>query len=47
MPVKIAKGQLRPPVTPKLKDEGAERVRLEHEAKIRELQDLVRQIAGA
>lgn len=47
MAVKIATNQLKAPVTPKLRDPDAERVRREHEDKIRELQDLVRQIAGA
>ena len=47
MGIKIAANQLKPPVTPKLKEENAERVRREHEDKIRELQDLVRQLAGA
>lgn len=46
MAVKIASNQLKPPVTPRLKDADAERVRREHEDKIRELQDLVRQLAG-
>jgi hypothetical protein len=46
MAVKLATNQLRPPATPKLKGD-AERVRAEHEAKIRELQDLVRQLAGS
>lgn len=47
MAIKIASNQLKRPVTPKLKDPEAERVRLELTAKIVELQDLVRQIAGA
>jgi hypothetical protein len=47
MAIKIATNQLKPPVIPKQKDEAAERMRLEIESKIRELQDLVRQIAGA
>ncbi len=46
MAIKIAKGQLAPPVTPKLKDPDAERMRLELTAKIVELQTLVRQLAG-
>jgi hypothetical protein len=46
MAVKLAKNQLTPPATPKLTGD-AERVRLEHEAKIKELQDLVRQLAGS
>lgn len=47
MPVPIPTGQLVAPVTPKLKDADAERVRREHEAKIVELQTFVRKIAGA
>lgn len=47
MAVKIATNQLRPPVRPKVKDDATERALREHEDKIRELQDLVRQIAGA
>jgi hypothetical protein len=43
----IAPNQLKPPVRPKVKDPDVERALREHEDKIRELQDLVRQIAGA
>lgn len=46
MAVKIGTHQLKRPVTPKLADPDAERVRIEHDAKIRELQDLVRKLAG-
>jgi len=46
MAVKIGTHQLRPPATPKLQDPDAEQVRREHEDKIRELQDLVRKLAG-
>lgn len=46
MALPIASGQLVRPTTPKLKDVDSERVRLEHERKIAELQDIVRQLAG-
>ena len=46
MAVKIASNQLQRPVRPKVKDPEVERALREHEDKIRELQDLVRQIAG-
>lgn len=46
MAIKIATGQLKPPTRPKVKDQDVERALREHEDKIRELQDLVRQIAG-
>lgn len=46
MALPIANGQLVKPVTPKLDDVNAERVRLEHERKIAELQDIVRQLAA-
>ena len=45
MALPIANGQLVRPTTPKLQDVDAERVRLEHERKIAELQDIVRQLA--
>jgi hypothetical protein len=45
MAVKLATNQLRPPVRPKVADSNTERALREHEDKIKELQDLVRQIA--
>lgn len=47
MTVKIATNQLKPPVRPKVKDPEVERALRELEAKVVELQSLVRQIAGA
>jgi len=47
MAVKLGDNELRPPVRPKLKDPDAERVAKEFEDKIRELQGVVRRIAGA
>lgn len=47
MAIKLASNALRPPSRPKLKDEDTERAVRELEDKIRELQTLVRQIAGA
>jgi hypothetical protein len=44
---KVADTSLRAPVTPKLADVDAERVRREHEAKIIELQGLVRKLIEA
>ena len=44
---KVPANSLRRPSTPKLSDANAERVRLEHEAKINELQDLVRALIEA
>ena len=41
----IASGQLVHPTTPKLKDVDADRVRIELERKIAELQDIVRAMA--
>lgn len=38
---------LRTPLTPKLADPDAERVRREHEEKIKELQDFVRKLVEA
>lgn len=46
MAIRIAPGQLQPPTRPKVKDQDVERALREIVDKIRELQDLVRQIAG-
>ena len=46
MTVKIASNQLKAPSRPKVKDPDVERALREHDEKIRELQALVRQIAG-
>ena len=46
MAIKIASNALKRPVVPKLKDPDADRAVRELEAKVIELQDLVRQIAG-
>jgi len=46
MALPIASGQLARPTRPKLKDVDAERALRELEAKIVELQDLVRQLAA-
>lgn len=46
MALAIAKGQLVAPSTPKLVDINSERVRIEHEQKIAELQAIVRQLAA-
>jgi hypothetical protein len=46
MAVKIAKNQLKAPVRPKVTDPDTERALREHDDKIKELQDMVRQLAG-
>jgi len=46
MALAIATGQLVRPTTPKLVDVDTERMRLEFERKIAELQDIVRQLAA-
>jgi hypothetical protein len=42
----IATGQLAAPVTPKQTDSNVERMRIEDESKIRELQTLLRQLVS-
>lgn len=46
MPLPIAIGQLAAPSTPKLKDNDVERMRIEFERKIVELQGIVRKLAA-
>lgn len=46
-PVKVPANILKAPVTPKLDDVDAERVRRAHEAAIKELQDQVRKLIEA